>query len=165
VNSTGIIRKIDDLGRIVLPKELRRHLNINPGDDFQIILDNNKIILERYSYLKNHEKDILKIIESFINVTNYSINLVINNEIVNKNNIKILDEIINIIKERKIYIKEEIQNYKIANEFAEEGRLIIFPIVINSDLLGSIIIISKENINNLLNTAKIINNLIKNYYI
>ena len=165
MNSTGIIRKIDDLGRIVLPKELRRHLNINPGDDFQIILDNNKIILERYSYLKNHEKDILKIIESFINVTNYSINLVINNEIVNKNNIKILDEIINIIKERKIYIKEEIQNYKIANEFAEEGRLIIFPIVINSDLLGSIIIISKENINNLLNTAKIINNLIKNYYI
>ena len=37
MNPTGIIRKIDDLGRIVLPKELRRHLNINTGDDFQII--------------------------------------------------------------------------------------------------------------------------------
>ena len=113
MNPTGIIRKIDDLGRIVLPKELRRHLNINTGDDFQIILDNNRIILERYSYLKNYEKDILKIIESFTEVTNYDINLVINNEIVNKNNSKILENIINIISERKLYVKEEVQNYKI----------------------------------------------------
>lgn len=165
MNPTGIIRKIDDLGRIVLPKELRRHLNINTGDDFQIILDNNRIILERYSYLKNYEKDILKIIESFIEVTNYDINLVINNEIVNKNNSKILENIINIISERKLYVKEEVQNYKISNDVIKEGKIVIFPIVINSDLLGSIIIISKDNINNLINTAKIINNLIKNYYI
>lgn len=165
MNPTGIIRKIDDLGRIVLPKELRRHLNINTGDDFQIILDNNRIILERYSYLKSYEKDILKIIESFTEVTNYDINLVINNEIVNKNNSKILENIINIISERKLYVKEEVQNYKISNDVIKEGKIVIFPIVINSDLLGSIIIISKDNINNLINTAKIINNLIKNYYI
>ncbi len=165
MNPTGIIRKIDDLGRIVLPKELRRHLNINTGDDFQIILDNNRIILERYSYLKNYEKDILKIIESFTEVTNYDINLVINNEIVNKNNSKILENIINIISERKLYVKEEVQNYKISNDVIKEGKIVIFPIVINSDLLGSIIIISKDNTNNLINTAKIINNLIKNYYI
>ena len=165
MNPTGIIRKIDDLGRIVLPKELRRHLNINTGDDFQIILDTNRIILERYSYLKNYEKDILKIIESFTEVTNYDINLVINNEIVNKNNSKILENIINIISERKLYVKEEVQNYKISNDVIKEGKIVIFPIVINSDLLGSIIIISKDNINNLINTAKIINNLIKNYYI
>ena len=165
MNPTGIIRKIDDLGRIVLPKELRRHLNINTGDDFQIILDNNRIILERYSYLKNYEKDILKIIESFIEVTNYDINLVINNEIVNKNNSKILENIINIISERKLYVKEEVQNYKISNDVIKKKKIVIFPIVINSDLLGSIIIISKDNTNNLINTAKIINNLIKNYYI
>ena len=165
MNPTGIIRKIDDLGRIVLPKELRRHLNINTGDDFQIILDTNRIILERYSYLKNYEKDILKIIESFTEVTNYDINLVINNEIVNKNNSKILENIINIISERKLYVKEEVQNYKISNDVIKEGKIVIFPIVINSDLLGSIIIISKDNINNLINTAKIINNLIKIYYI
>ena len=165
MNPTGIIRKIDDLGRIVLPKELRRHLNINTGDDFQIILDTNRIILERYSYLKNYEKDILKIIESFTEVTNYDINLVINNEIVNKNNSKILENIINIISERKLYVKEEVQNYKISNDVIKEGKIVIFPIVINSDLLGSIIIISKDNINNLINAAKIINNLIKNYYI
>ena len=45
-----------------------------------------------------------------------------------------------------------------------EGKIVIYPIVINSDLLGSLIIISKDNINNIVNTCKIINNIIKNYY-
>lgn len=42
MQTTGIIRKIDELGRIVLPKELRKYLNINPGDDFQITIENEK---------------------------------------------------------------------------------------------------------------------------
>ena len=46
MKSTGIVRKIDELGRIVLPKELRKSLNINSGDDFQISIDENKIILD-----------------------------------------------------------------------------------------------------------------------
>ena len=65
MNQTGIIRKIDELGRIVLPKELRKYLNINPGDDFQIILNGNKIILEKYSYLSNYKEETIKIINSF----------------------------------------------------------------------------------------------------
>ena len=78
MNQTGIIRKIDELGRIVLPKELRKHLNINSGDDFQILLDGDKIILEKYSYLKNYEVEIINIINSFKEVTLYDINLIIN---------------------------------------------------------------------------------------
>ena len=45
MKTSGIIRKIDELGRIVLPKELRKYLNINPGDDFQINIEDQKIIL------------------------------------------------------------------------------------------------------------------------
>ena len=62
MKTTGIVRKIDELGRIVLPKELRKCLNINTGDDFQIRVEDEKIILEKYSYLKNYEQEILKII-------------------------------------------------------------------------------------------------------
>ena len=165
MNQTGIIRKIDELGRIVLPKELRKHLNINSGDDFQIILDGERIILEKYSYLKNYEKDIIKVIDSFINVNNYDIYLIINNEIVNKNNIKVTDNIINIINERKIYYNDQVMYYNITNDISKEGRIVIYPLVLNSDLLGALLIISKDNINNLINIAKIIRNIIKNYYI
>ena len=165
MNQTGIIRKIDELGRIVLPKELRKYLNINSGDDFQILLNGNTIILEKYSYLKNNEKEIIKIIKSFSSINSYDINLVINNEIVNKNNIKIIKNIIDLVNDRKIYIKDEVNNYKISDNYIKTGKLVILPIVINSDLLGSIIIIANDNINNIVNTAKIINNLIKNYYL
>ena len=110
MNTSGIIRKIDELGRIVLPKELRRHLNINPGDDFQILLSEDKIILEKYSYLKSNEKDIVKVINGFIETSNDKILLIINNEIVNRNNDKILPEIIQIINKREIYRNNEIKN-------------------------------------------------------
>ena len=65
MKNIGIIRKIDELGRIVLPKELRKTLSINSGDDFQITIDNEKIILEKYSRLENYEDKILEIINCF----------------------------------------------------------------------------------------------------
>ncbi len=165
MNQTGIIRKIDDLGRIVLPKELRKHLNINSGDDFQIILDGEKIILEKYSYLKKYDSELLKIIECFDDLKDYDISLIINNKIINKDNININDKYIDLINERKIYTNENVMNNYIADNTNIEGRIVIYPIVINSDLLGSILIISKDSLSNIMNYSKIISNLIKRYYI
>ncbi|MBE6679042.1 MAG: AbrB/MazE/SpoVT family DNA-binding domain-containing protein [Ruminococcaceae bacterium] len=49
MKSTGIVRKIDALGRIVLPIELRKHMDIATGDDIEIFVEGNSIILEKYS--------------------------------------------------------------------------------------------------------------------
>ncbi len=48
MKSTGVVRKVDELGRIVLPKELRTVLNINEKDSIEIFTDNDKIILQKY---------------------------------------------------------------------------------------------------------------------
>ena len=48
MKSTGIVRKLDELGRIVLPIELRRTLNIAEKDSLEIYVDDNKIILKKY---------------------------------------------------------------------------------------------------------------------
>lgn len=49
MKSTGIVRKVDELGRIVLPKELRVTLNINEKDPLEIFVDEeNRIILKKY---------------------------------------------------------------------------------------------------------------------
>lgn len=48
MKSTGIVRKVDELGRVVLPIELRRSLNINEKDSLEIFVDDNKIILKKY---------------------------------------------------------------------------------------------------------------------
>ena len=142
---TGIVRKIDELGRIVLPKELRKTLNINSGDDFQISIDENKIILEKYSKLESFE---------------YKIYFVINNKIINSNEI-IRENINKLIQERKVYISDKIIKNQISDNIIEEGRIVIFPIVLNSDLLGSLILISNDNINNIITNSKILNNIIK----
>lgn len=52
MKATGIIRRIDDLGRIVIPKEIRRTLRIREGDPFEIFLDGqNGVIFHKYSQL------------------------------------------------------------------------------------------------------------------
>ena len=48
MKSTGVVRKVDELGRIVLPKELRTVLGINEKDSIEIFTDNDKIILQKY---------------------------------------------------------------------------------------------------------------------
>ena len=48
MKSTGIVRKIDDLGRMVIPKELRETMDINKKDPMEIFVDNNTIILKKY---------------------------------------------------------------------------------------------------------------------
>ena len=48
MKSTGIVRKVDELGRIVIPKELRNTLNIEEKDSLEIYVDGEHIILKKY---------------------------------------------------------------------------------------------------------------------
>ena len=47
MKSTGVVRKVDELGRIVLPSELRRVFAIHEGDELEISVDGEKVILEK----------------------------------------------------------------------------------------------------------------------
>ena len=49
MKSLGMVRKIDELGRIVLPIEIRRMLDINPGDGVEMFSDKDMIILQKYA--------------------------------------------------------------------------------------------------------------------
>ena len=49
MQSLGIVRKVDQLGRIVIPKELRASLRLNTGSPMEIFLDEDKIILRKYT--------------------------------------------------------------------------------------------------------------------
>ena len=164
MNKSGIVRKIDDLGRIVLPKELRKSLNINSGDDFEIIINDQSILLKKYSKLESYETNINKILKIFTFYTKYNIFVTINNVLTNDKTDKITNVISSLVSERKIYINDKIEQNIISEKITIEGKLLILPIVYNSDLLGAIIIIAKDNIDNIKIIANIINNLIKNNF-
>lgn len=48
MKATGIIRRIDDLGRVVIPKEIRRNLGIHEGDPLEIFIENNCVCFNKY---------------------------------------------------------------------------------------------------------------------
>ena len=48
MKSTGIVRKVDELGRIVLPIELRRNLDIAERDELEIYVENDRIVLQKF---------------------------------------------------------------------------------------------------------------------
>ncbi|MCG0275069.1 MAG: AbrB/MazE/SpoVT family DNA-binding domain-containing protein [Thermosediminibacteraceae bacterium] len=48
MKSTGVVRKVDELGRVVIPIELRRTLSINEKDALEIFVDTDRIILKKY---------------------------------------------------------------------------------------------------------------------
>lgn len=58
---TGVVRKIDELGRIVIPKEIRKNLNIRNGEDVSIFVKDNMIVLKKVWKSFNYKRDISKV--------------------------------------------------------------------------------------------------------
>ena len=52
MKNTGVVRRIDDLGRIVIPKEIRKTLRIKDGESLEIFLSSDNIVLKKYSPLE-----------------------------------------------------------------------------------------------------------------
>ena len=142
MGKTGMTRRIDELGRLVIPKEIRRSLKIRDNDQVEISVIDNKIILNKY---ENIVKD--RVINLFINLLKKTIkknvlitsrNNIIDKALIDKDINIIIDDFINTIENRK-----EVIDYK-KNDMLYN----IYPLIINGDLYGSIIIFGNESINN-----------------
>ena len=53
METTGVVRRIDDLGRIVIPKEIRRTLRIKDGSSLEIFVEKDMVALKKYSSIKS----------------------------------------------------------------------------------------------------------------
>ena len=142
---TGMTRRIDELGRLVIPKEIRRSLKIKDNDQVEINIIDDKIVLSKYENLvKDHVISLLiNLLKRSIkkNILFTSRNSVIDSSMIDKDIIQkelLNEDIMNIIENRK-----EVLNFSYQNFLYN-----IFPLVINGDLYGSIIIFGNETINN-----------------
>lgn len=64
MKTTGMIRRIDDLGRIVLPKEVRKQLTIHECDPFEIFIEEDAVVLKKYSPIRSMEDFVKDYVES-----------------------------------------------------------------------------------------------------
>lgn len=153
MKATGIIRRIDDLGRIVIPKEIRKNLRIQKGENLELYTDNdNNIILKKYSQINKIEEVINIIVDVLSQTIKKDILITSTDKIIITSKAKkkyynkeLSMEIIKQIKHRKEIIIEN-QSIEIIEGHKEKGYYIISPIITNGDIIGSIIIESKEEI-------------------
>lgn len=64
MKATGIVRRIDDLGRVVIPKEIRRSLKIREGDPLEIFLEKDCVCFKRYSALGYLSEETLRVAQT-----------------------------------------------------------------------------------------------------
>lgn len=142
---TGVIRRIDELGRIVIPKEIRKSLAIREGESLEIFTEEDKLILKKYSKFENYQENINDIVSQIAMVFHLDINIYDRDKlIVSSNekfkNLQFENEFNKIILERKETILEDV---KIENESI---RLYCKPIIVLSDVVGIIAIKINNNI-------------------
>ena len=58
MKSTGIVRRLDDLGRLVIPKEIRKQYRLKEGDSIEFYIDQDRIIIQKYDLLSRHVEEI-----------------------------------------------------------------------------------------------------------
>lgn len=64
MKATGIIRRIDDLGRIVIPKEIRRTLHLREGDPMEIYTDQDVVCFKKYSFISDYAATATALVET-----------------------------------------------------------------------------------------------------
>lgn len=146
--NTGIVRKIDELGRIVIPKEIRKSLNIRNGEDVQIFIRDEEIVLKKYKKLLTVKDSAIKYLYSFRKITDSTVFITDKDKIIastaeNLLGEKIDDKILNLIEERK---SEDGYSLKMGNNIINKYYYAL-PIIIDADAIGCIIIVNDLQIN------------------
>lgn len=156
MKATGIVRRIDELGRIVIPKELRRTLKIKEGDPLEIFTQRDgELIFKKYSPISAIE-DFAEGYAETISETTDNIAIITDTDSIiavsgtNKKdylNRDISNELIDLIEKRNSLVVKlnEGEPIPIKDEDAEEYSCqIIYPIIANGDSLGSVVLVSKK---------------------
>lgn len=158
MKATGVVRRIDDLGRVVIPKEIRKTLRIKEGDPLEIFTDKEgEVILKKYSpigelseFATTYAETIAKTTGHITCITDKDTVIAVSGgakkDFFEKNLSKELEEV---LENKEVFKSKE--NNEIAIPVTQnEGReriynsQVIYPIISDGDSIGSVILISKE---------------------
>ena len=173
--STGIVRRIDELGRIVIPKEIRKSLRIKNGDNLEIIVNGEDITLRKYSQIENVTDMVQLYADSFFSVLKYNIIITDTDKVVacagnlkNKYiNMEISDTIDSMIVRRDNFVNRKKNDIEISPGLSECGYYVVATINHNGDSIGMVIILSTDTpmLEQEEKLALILANMLSNYFI
>ncbi|MGM0501572.1 MAG: stage V sporulation T C-terminal domain-containing protein [Bacillota bacterium] len=156
MRATGIVRKIDNLGRVVIPKEIRTEMQINNGNTLEIYVDrNDTVVLKKYSPVRELE-DLSGYIETLEETTNNNVLITDTDRIVAvSSKLKeykghtVSKQVKKIMESRKPKFLDDVEDKDICLDFRSKenkdlGNLIITPIMKQGDILGGIVLASLD---------------------
>lgn len=152
MKATGIIRRIDDLGRVVIPKEIRKNLRIKEGDNLEIFVVNEDIILKKYSMMNKINDLAQELTDAIYTFMKHSIFITDTDQVVaasgplkkkylNKN---ISDFITESIKRRDKILENHFKELNFVGDEKFTCSYVMSTILVNGEATGMILIISEE---------------------
>ncbi|MCZ8523702.1 MULTISPECIES: stage V sporulation protein T [Paenibacillus] len=154
MKATGIVRRIDDLGRVVIPKEIRRTLRIREGDPLEIFVDRDgEVILKKYSPIGELGDFAKEYAESLYESTNH-ITMISDRDnviaVAGGSKKDYLEKSVGPLIEqcmenRKSTMESNQGTYEMLKDISEAySSYVIAPIVAGGDPIGSVILINKD---------------------
>ena len=154
MKATGIVRRIDDLGRIVIPKEIRKTMHIREGAQLEIFTDSDGgVIFKKYSPLGELDESAEDYAETAAKVTGNTVVITDKDCVVaasgsNRRELlhkKLSVETERLIEDRRQYIyKIGEQRKRLCTELEKAYVGIVNPIIIDGDTVGSVIMLIPE---------------------
>lgn len=155
MKATGIVRRIDDLGRVVIPKEIRRTLKIREGDPLEIFTDvDGEVILKKYSPVSELGEFAKEYAESLAQSAGHIICIVDKDQIIavsGGNRKELMDKTLSsdmekVLNDRSVHIATRSDNsfVPVLEEDSEDiyTSELITPIISEGDVLGAVVFLS-----------------------
>ena len=153
MKSTGVVRRIDDLGRIVIPKEIRRNLRIREGDSLEIYSQGSEgITLKKYSQVENIEGFINQYVDAVFSTNKFEIIVTDTEKVIaaaGSFRKDIIGKRIDIRLDERMHrlttqIFDKDNHLEITDNLIVKTNAILRPIAIYGDVVGSVIIVNDK---------------------
>ena len=157
MKATGVVRRIDDLGRIVIPKEIRRTLRIKEGDPLEIFTDREgQVILKKYSPIGELSEFATEYAETLAKTTGHIACITDKDTVIavsggpKKEYLEqsISKDIERIMDDKEIYISKENNDVALPitknTDNKKNNSQVVYPIISDGDAIGTVILLSKD---------------------
>lgn len=155
MKATGVVRRIDDLGRIVIPKEIRKNLNLKNNDNLEILIESDNIVLKKYqpmgrliAFSKTYSK-------TLSDLTGFCVCITDTEKIIATSGCKkekylgesISNYVLDTMRDRSIWstMENSTRNILASSKDEEYVSQIIAPIICDAEAIGTVIMFSCEN--------------------
>lgn len=159
MKDTGITRRIDELGRVVIPRELRKTFRMKEGDPLEFYTDSDQLIIRKYSPIASVESGAKDIADSIVELAEKTCIIVDNDKViyVSSNKLKELEskeislELSNALVERKSLVLSRADGGQVLPIIDEDNldieNQLIVPIMARGDVFGGVILFDNDKEN------------------